>query len=95
MSQFARRLGRVEPHNVQFTQAASNAFDGLPDDAKTEFARHVYLVLQQIPDRGTAAYPVERSRTTPGLFHILFGTAIASYSIDPATRLVRVSDFTY
>jgi hypothetical protein len=85
----------MEPYNIQFGPGADEAFEGMPTADQKEFARSVMLLLQSRPDRGNAAYEVFSSMSTPGLFHLTFGTSIVSYSIDPSRRLVHISEFTY
>ena len=88
-------LDAVDQYHVQFTSGADEAFDQMPVADRREFAERVVLVLQTNPHRGDAAYEVFASPSIPGLYHVTFGSSIASYSIDPAQRMVRVSEFSF
>lgn len=67
----------------------------MPQADKELFAKRVFLVLQTRPHRGDAAFEVFPSPSTPGLFHLTFGSSIVSYAIDPSSRIIRVSEFSY
>ena len=85
----------MDPYNIQFTKAADAAFDEMPPTDQREFAERVFLVLQNNPHKGNLLYEVIASPSTPGLYHLTFGSSIVSYSIDPSSRTVRVSEFSY
>lgn len=88
-------LAWVEAYHLSFTRGADEAFAGMPAADQRLFAEKVFLVLQNRPHHGDGLYEVIPSRSTPGLYHLTFGGSIVSYSIDPSSRTVRVTDFSY